>query len=63
MSVMDDMLNSGLIYARSYAEAPEIDGLVIIPTPENHQLEVGDFIEVVITHSDEHDLYAQVIAE
>lgn len=62
-TVVIDELNSGLIYARSYAEAPEIDGLIIIPTPENHQLEVGDFIEVVITHSDEHDLYAQIIAK
>jgi len=44
--------------ARSSADAPEIDGLVYI---ENGQeLNVGDFVEVKITDSDAHDLWAEI---
>ena len=41
--------------ARSSADAPEIDGAVYI---EGELLEPGQFAEVEITHSDEHDLWA-----
>jgi ribosomal protein S12 methylthiotransferase len=44
--------------ARSYADAPEIDGLVYIADGEN--LQPGEFAEVVITDSDEHDLWARL---
>jgi ribosomal protein S12 methylthiotransferase len=44
--------------ARSYADAPEIDGLVYITDGEN--LQVGEFAEVVITNSDDHDLWARL---
>ncbi|HFD32643.1 MAG TPA: 30S ribosomal protein S12 methylthiotransferase RimO [Gammaproteobacteria bacterium] len=40
--------------ARSYADAPEIDGVVFI---EGERLESGQFAEVEITHSSEHDLW------
>jgi ribosomal protein S12 methylthiotransferase len=42
--------------ARSYADAPEIDGLVHIATED--QLALGDFCQVEITDADEYDLYA-----
>ena len=45
--------------ARSYADAPEIDGLVHIDTRE--ALVIGDFCEVEITGSDEYDLYASPV--
>ncbi len=44
--------------ARSYADAPEIDGLVHIVDGEN--LQPGEFAEVMITDSDEHDLWARL---
>ncbi|WP_142803498.1 30S ribosomal protein S12 methylthiotransferase RimO [Tepidiphilus sp. J10] len=44
--------------ARSSADAPEIDGLVIIPNGEN--LQPGEFAEVLVTDCDVHDLYAEV---
>lgn len=44
--------------ARSAADAPEIDGVVII---EETQLPLGEFAEVEITGSDEHDLWAKII--
>jgi ribosomal protein S12 methylthiotransferase len=44
--------------ARSYADAPEIDGMVHIVDGEN--LQPGEFAEVLITDSDEHDLWARL---
>ncbi|MGV6817140.1 MAG: 30S ribosomal protein S12 methylthiotransferase RimO [Thiotrichales bacterium] len=41
--------------ARSSADAPEIDGVVVV---ENCQLPIGQFAEVEITAADEHDLWA-----
>jgi len=45
-------------FGRSYADAPEIDGLVFINTRQ--ELQPGQFIEVNITDSDEYDLYADL---
>lgn len=42
--------------ARSYADAPEIDGLVHIDTGQ--ALAAGEFCQVEITGADEYDLYA-----
>jgi ribosomal protein S12 methylthiotransferase len=43
--------------ARSYREAPEIDGIVSVPD----HLAVGTFVEVVVTDADGPDLFADVI--
>ena len=47
-----------LTMARSSSDAPEIDGLVYI---QGELLEAGQFAEVEITHSDEHDLWAKLV--
>lgn len=44
--------------ARSYADAPEIDGLVYIT--DGTGLQVGEFAEVTITDADPHDLWAKL---
>ncbi len=44
--------------ARSYREAPEIDGIVTVP----HDLEVGSFTEVVVRGADGPDLVAEPAA-
>jgi ribosomal protein S12 methylthiotransferase len=49
------------IIARSYGDAPEIDGEVIIEGA--WEIDPGDFIEVVITEAGEHDLWAQPVEE
>lgn len=55
---VDEVDEEGAI-ARSSADAPEIDGQVYI---ENGQrLNVGDFVEVTVTDSDEHDLWAETV--
>jgi len=45
--------------ARSYADAPDIDGVVQIDTPGD--IKPGDFMEVRIIDSDSHDLWAEPI--
>jgi ribosomal protein S12 methylthiotransferase len=44
---------------RSYADAPEIDGLVHIAT--DGVLNQGDFCQVQVYDADEYDLYASPI--
>nr|WP_207168549.1 30S ribosomal protein S12 methylthiotransferase RimO [Thiocystis violacea] len=56
LTVLVDAVEEDAIIARSYADAPEIDGEVIIPGA--WEIEVGDFIEVEVTDSGEHDLWA-----
>lgn len=54
LTVLVDEVEEGRVVARSYADAPEIDGRVIVPGA--WELDPGDFIEVEITHSGAHDL-------
>ncbi len=58
MTVLVDELDEDGAIARSAADAPEIDGLVYID--DDGSLEVGDLVEVTITDSDTHDLWAEV---
>lgn len=60
-TVLVDEITSEVIYARSVAEAPEIDGMIIIER-DNEALEIapGDFLTVTIINADEHDLFAQI---
>ena len=55
--LVDDVDEQGSV-ARSAADAPEIDGLVYI---DGVELEVGEFVTVRITDSDEHDLWAELV--
>ncbi|MDI9818171.1 MULTISPECIES: 30S ribosomal protein S12 methylthiotransferase RimO [unclassified Legionella] len=57
--VLIDEINDQQIIARSKADAPEIDGLVYLPPTEIVQ--VGSLAEVMITDSDDYDLYAECI--
>ncbi|MDO8810639.1 MAG: 30S ribosomal protein S12 methylthiotransferase RimO [Gallionella sp.] len=56
--LVDEVDEEGAI-ARSSADAPEVDGLVYIE--DGQRLSVGDFVEVKITDSDEHDLWAETV--
>ncbi len=57
--VLVDEVEDERLIARSYADAPEIDGTVIVDGAWD--LEPGNFIEVEITASGEHDLFAEPI--
>lgn len=58
MTVLVDEVDEEGAIARSAADAPEIDGLVYISDGES--LQAGERVEVTITDSDTHDLWAEV---
>lgn len=62
LQVLVDETDEEGIVARSAADAPEIDGNVFVPMPEDSakRPKVGDFISVVIDDCDEHDLWGQL---
>jgi ribosomal protein S12 methylthiotransferase len=55
-----DAIDGELAIARSQADAPEIDGLVQIQDGAAAGLRPGQFVDVRIMGSDEHDLYGEV---
>jgi len=59
LTVLVDEIDEQGAVARSYADAPEIDGLVYIG--EDEGLSVGDLVEVEITDADEYDLWASPV--
>jgi ribosomal protein S12 methylthiotransferase len=63
MQVLVDETDEEGIVARSKADAPEIDGNVFVPMPENpaQKPKPGDFINVLIDDCDEHDLWGRIV--
>lgn len=59
MTVLVDTVDENGAIARSYADAPEIDGQVYINGGSH--LSVGDKVTVVITDSDTHDLWGELV--
>jgi len=58
LRVLVDTVEEGGAKARSTADAPEIDGVVHVR--HARKLQAGEFAEVLIEKSDEHDLYGRV---
>jgi ribosomal protein S12 methylthiotransferase len=58
--VLVDLLDGELAIGRTRADAPEIDGLVQIQDGAAAGLRAGDFCDVRILGSDEHDLFGLV---
>jgi len=59
MTVLVDSVEGGKAIARSSADAPEIDGTVIIAKPG--AVKPGDFVQVTISRAGAHDLHARQI--
>lgn len=57
LRVLIDAIDGNTAVARSEADAPEIDGVVLVK--KGGKLKVGEFIEVEITGSSDHDLEAK----
>jgi ribosomal protein S12 methylthiotransferase len=55
--VLIDEVTADNMLARSYAEAPEVDGNIILPRLEG--LQPGDMIEAKIVDADAYDLQAE----
>lgn len=62
LTVLIDEIDDDGIIARSMADAPEIDGLVYLQNPQQSAVKVGDFVQATITHSDEYDLWGEIVA-
>jgi len=58
--LVDEVGADGTLVTRSAAEAPEIDGVIRVAGVDPASVGVGDFIEVVVTDTDEHDLIAEL---
>ncbi|MEC8429350.1 MAG: radical SAM protein, partial [Pseudomonadota bacterium] len=56
--LIDEVDDEGAI-GRSYADAPEIDGVVYLN--DEFEVSVGDRVEVKIEHADEYDLWGTVV--
>ena len=56
--IIEEVHNNGMIIARSYADAPEVDGLVYVKT--NDYLSPGQIINVKVTGADSYDLVAKL---
>lgn len=56
--IIDEVDEEGAI-GRSMADAPEIDGLVYLN--DEHDVAPSDIVEVEITHSDEYDLWGEMV--
>ena len=63
MNVLVDSLEDEypVAVARSYADAPEIDGNVFVEDIDKSKIQSGDLLEVEITDADEYDLFAKLI--
>jgi ribosomal protein S12 methylthiotransferase len=58
IKVLVDQAGADGAVARSAADAPEIDGTVLIA--DGQQLKPGQFVEVLVESADEHDLHARL---
>lgn len=64
MTVLVDELDPEypVAVARSYADAPEIDGNVFVEEIDKSQIQPGQMLYVEITDADEYDLFAKLIS-
>ena len=52
-------VDEGVYAARTYAEAPEIDGLFYVKSPK--ELIIGDFVEAKITGVKDYDMIGEIL--
>jgi ribosomal protein S12 methylthiotransferase len=61
-AIVEGVADDGIFYyGRTYAEAPDIDGLVYFTSPE--PLQAGEFVEVRILNTDDYDLIGEALYE
>lgn len=59
LNVLIDSVEGEYFVGRSYRDAPEVDGEILISTKKN-KLKIGSFYDVVINDFDEYDLFGEV---
>ncbi len=60
LKVLIDSVEGEFFIGRSYRDAPEVDGEILIST-KNNELNVGEFYDILINDFDEYDLYGNAI--
>ncbi len=60
---VEEIAEDGVALGRTYGEAPEVDGIVLIESPGDVQLAVGGRYSVRITAAQGYDLMADVVRE
>ncbi len=64
--IIDDIVSDEIgqqIVARTTSDAPDIDGLVYIDTPDKNDYKVGDITQVTITNTDEYDMWGTLLEQ
>ncbi|MCW8826641.1 MAG: 30S ribosomal protein S12 methylthiotransferase RimO [Gammaproteobacteria bacterium] len=61
--MMVDTITEDGVIGRSYAEAPEVDGVIWLDVDTDIELQEGDKFDVKISGADEHDLYAEPVID
>ena len=59
LDVLIDTVEDGVAVARTFADAPEIDGVVRIA--DGARATPGSFARVRVVHTSEHDLHATLV--
>lgn len=59
MKVLIDEVDAEGAMGRTYADAPEIDGVVYLNDEVN--VKAGDLVDVIIEHADEYDLWGRLV--
>jgi ribosomal protein S12 methylthiotransferase len=49
----------GLWVGRSFADAPEVDGEVLVRSKKSKNLPIGEFVDALVTDALDHDLFAE----
>ena len=57
--IIEGKNKSGKYYGRSYREAPDIDGIVLVNSDK--PLNIGDIVEIKITHTYDYDSEGELI--
>ncbi len=62
LKVLIDSTDGDFYIGRSYRDAPEVDGEVLI-NKKNNKINIGEFYDVLIDDFDEYDLYGNLISK
>ena len=57
---MVESVEGEFFVGRSYRDAPEVDGEILI-NKKNNQIKIGKFYDVVINDYDEYDLFGDIL--
>lgn len=61
LKVLVDSIDGDFYIGRSYRDAPEVDGEILI-NKKNNKINIGEFYDVLINDFDEYDLYGTLIS-